>query len=503
MKKIKKNIVWILLFSVIMPLVINSQQIDEEIKKISLKLEMDKTYLNLKFLTTQIDSTLANELQDIPRTNSKSNYSFLSSNNIQYRIVFLNKGIDLDSIYIMYIDEIKLNSLTGGSFFVDQTIKDDTTQILSFKDLFNLKLKNSTQYKLLLEQVVKYVDENEGEILPSLLAIQPDKRQKSYMGMTSQGNTDYFNFQKTNSPHYIPTKEKKVISIRSSETVGKDYRIDASFSRITFSLKSLDYSIGSTGFELSSTEPILNLLPLESANIFLGFRSIFRISTEKRIAKASFIDAKFLVRFNTRNANIFNNQPFVMGNEAKLNLNNGFGGEFNLTRIFGLPFFTLKGFSSSTKFENPTYLLKTSDSTNQAFFSKSQLEATFSFFWNGNIEMSSRFKFNFGISYFDIWQSEYDLNNKITSNRNGKSYLVPVFEIQYNFVPSGIELLGANLRVFDSRINISSWIKIFEFEPQNTLRFEILAITEPITRSLRTWESSGGLFFQFRYRYGL
>jgi len=405
---------------------------------------------------------------------------------------------------LMYIDEIKLNTLSGGSFFVDETVKDDTTQVLSFKDLFILKLKNSAQYKLLLDQVVKFVDENEGKMIPSLLSIQPDKRQKSYMGMTSKDNTDYFNFQKTNNPHYIPKAEKKVKSIRSNETLGKDYRIDASFSRITFSLKALDYSIGSTGFELSSTESILNLLPLESANIFLGFRSIFRISSEKRIANASFIDAKFLVRINTNNKNIFANQPFAMVNEAKLNLNNGFGGEINLTRTFGLPFITIKGFSSSAKFENPTYTLKTSDSTNQAFFSKSQFESTFSFFWNGNSEMTSRFNFIFGIGYFNIWRSEYDCNNNfIDSDIKGKGYLVPVFEIKYNFVPSGIELLGANIRVFDSRINIGGWIKIFEFEPENILRFEVSAITEPITRSLRTWESSGGLFFQFRYRYGL
>jgi len=500
--KAKKSIL-ILLFVLLLPIVGNSQQIEDEIKKISLKLEMDKTYLNLKYLNLQLDSTLANKLKDIPRTNSKNNYSF-SSNNTTYRIVFLNKGIDLDSIYIMYIDEIKLNTLTGESFFVDETVKDDTTQVLSFRDLFSLKLQNSEQYKLLLEQVIKFVDENEGEILPSLLAIQPDKREKSYMGMTSKDNTDYFNFQKINSPHYIPSEEKVVKSIRSSETVGKDFRIDASFTRLTFSLKSLDYSIGSTGFELSTAEPILNLLPLESSNIFLGFRSIFRISSEKRIANASFIDAKLLARINTNNADLYSKQPFAMVEDAKLNLNSGFGGELNLTRTFGLPFFTIKGFSSSTAFENPTYLLKSTDSTNQAFFSNSQFEATFSFFWNGNIEMTSRFKFNFGIGYFDIWRAEYNANNQIIySDIEGESHFVPVFEIQYNFVPSGIELLGANMRVFDSRLTVGGWIKIFEFEPENVIRFEAFAITEPLTRSLRTWESAGGLFFQFRYRYGL
>jgi len=71
--KAKKSIL-ILLFVLLLPIVGKSQQIEDEIKKISLKLEMDKTYLNLKYLNLQLDSTLANKLKDIPRTNSKNNY---------------------------------------------------------------------------------------------------------------------------------------------------------------------------------------------------------------------------------------------------------------------------------------------------------------------------------------------------------------------------------------------------------------------------------------------
>ncbi len=504
MKKLKKTIPLLLLLFVFAPMLVSAQPIEDAIQKISLKLKMDKTYLNLKYLSTQMDSVLTGKLQNIPRTNNEKPYSFTSSSNIQYRIVFLNKGIDLDSIYVMYVEEIKLNTLSGESFFVDETIKDDTTQVLSFKDLYMLKLENSKYYYILLEQVKKYVDENEIEILPSLLVINPDKREKSYMGMTSKDNTDYFNFQKISNPHYIPTGKKKLRSVRRNEDFGKSFRLDASFSRLTFSLKSLDYSIGSTGFEVSTIESILNLLPLESSNIFLGFRSIFRISTEKRIDKASFIDAKLMARLNMHNSDIYGNQPFVMGGNAKLNLSNGFGGELKLTRIFGLPFITLKGYLASQNFEDPTYLFKISGATKEAYFSNSQFEGTFSFYWNGNTQMTSRFKFDFGVAYFDIWRATYDLNNEITySDAEGKSNIVPVFGITYTFVPSNIPLIGLSLRVFDSRITAGGWIKIFEFAPESVLRFEAKAITEPLTRSLRTWESSGGMFFQFRYRYGL
>jgi hypothetical protein len=97
--KNKKNILLLTLLLIInLPVIFYGQQIDNEIKKISLKLKKDKTYLDLKYLTMQVDSSLAKQLQNIPRTTDKKPYSFSSGANIQYRIVFLNKGIGLDSI---------------------------------------------------------------------------------------------------------------------------------------------------------------------------------------------------------------------------------------------------------------------------------------------------------------------------------------------------------------------------------------------------------------------
>ena len=211
-----------------------------------------------------------------------------------------------------------------------------------------------------------------------------------------------------------------------------------------------------------------------------------------------------MARINTNSSSGFENQPFVSGNEAKINLNSGFGTEMNLTRVFGLPYITIKWYEAKIDFGNPTYFIPTTDSTKDAYYSNSQFETTFSFFWNGNTKMTSQFRFDFGIAYFDIWKATYNSANKIIySDEEGEGHLIPVFGIHYTFVPSGNPLLGGSLRVFDSRVTISGWIKIFEFAPESILRFEVSSVTEPLTRSLRTWESSGGLFFQFRYRYGL
>ena len=502
--KIRINIILLALIFLVLPMVTQSQQIDTEIKKISLKLKKDKNYLNLNYLTTQLDSNVVMKLQDVPRISGEKTYSFSGGTNTQYRIVFLNKGIGLESIYLMYVDEIKLNTLNSESFFADETATDDTVEVLMFKDLYTLKLNNSEQYATLLELVTQYVEENEVDNLPSLLGINPDARDKPYMGMTSRDNTDYFNFQRTNSPHYVPKEKKKSRSVRGGASSEKSYRIDASFSKITFSHKALDYSIGTTGFEVSTQEPILNLLPFEASNIHLGFRSILRISGEKRIKHASYIDAKLVSIISLNSSSIFNNQPFVSADTAKLNINSGFGGEINLTKFFGFPYITLKGYMSNTDFENPTYFIPTSETTKDAYFSSAQFEGTFSFYWNTSPMLTSRLRFDLGVGYFNIWKNSYNAENEITySDIESEDYVVPIIALHYTFVPSEIPLLGLNLRYFDSRITLGGWIKIFEFAPENILRLEVTAITEPIARLLQPWESSGGIFFQFRYRYGL
>jgi hypothetical protein len=108
------------------------------------------------------------------------------------------------------------------------------------------------------------------------------------------------------------------------------------------------------------------------------------------------------------------------------------------------------------------------------------------------------------MGYYNIWKNTYDLQNQLTSLDVGsKNNTFPVFGLYYTFVPSGTPLLGLNLRLFDTRVTMGGWIKVFEFAPENVLRLEATVITEPFSRSLRTWESTGGFFFQLRYRYGL
>ena len=503
MNKLIKIIIVVFISALIWNSVTSAQQIEDEMRKISIKLKKDNSYLNLKYMTFKPDTTLLSSLKDIPRTNNREPFSFAAEKNSEYRIVFLNGGIGLDSIYLMYVDEIFLNTLSGENFFVDESIKDDTTKALNFRDLYTLKLNNSQQYKKLLKIVYSFVEENEGEALPSLLGVNPDDDMNTSMGMTSKDNTDYYNFAKINAPHYFPSNKNKVTSVRRSEADDTNLRIDVSFSRIGFSLKALDYSLGTTGFEISTMEPILNLLPYESSTISAGVRTIFRLYSEKDVLKTTFLDAKLMGRINLHNATMFESNPFIMGDSARLNLSNAVLGELSLTRAVGLPYFNLKFALGNNDFDNPTYFVNETALGKDAYFSANQYEFSMSFYWNTSDRMTSRFRIDVGIGGFDIQRATYDLNNNLLGSAGSSSTITPLVQLHYNFVPANSPFLGGSIKVFHWRINAFAWIKLFEFAEDSILRFETIVLTQPISRELNPWESDGGVMFQLRYRYGL
>ncbi len=503
MNKLTKIIIITLALIMAGGTIISAQQIDDAIRKISIKLKKDNSYLNLKYMKFQPDTILASELKDIPRTNNRDPYTFKSNRNTEYHIVFLNGGVGLDSIYLMYVDEITLNTLAGESFFVDESIKDDTTQVLNFKDLYSLRLNNSPYYKKLLGLIYNFVEENEGEPLPSLLGINPNDEVNTSMGMTSRDNTDYFNFEKINSPQYFPSNQKKIVSVRRSESNASNLRLDVSFSRIGFSVKALDYALGTTGFEVSTMEPILNLLPYESSTISAGVRTIFKLDSEKDVLKTTFLDVKIMGRINLKSKSMFESNPFIMGDSAKLNLSNALMGEFHITRVVGLPYLNLKFALGSADFDNPIFFTNQTAAGKDAYFSEVQYEFTMSFYWNTSDKMTSRFKLDIGIGGFDIQRANYDSSENLLGTSSSSSILTPTVQLYYNFVPANSPFLGGSLKLFHWRITAFAWVKLFEFAPDNVLRFETTVLTGPLSRDLNPWENNGGVMFQLRYRYGL
>ena len=90
MNKLIKIIIVAFMTALVWSSITNAQQIEDEMRKISIKLKKDNSYLNLKYMTFKPDTSLMNDLNDIPRTNNRDPFSFATDKNTEYRIVFLN-----------------------------------------------------------------------------------------------------------------------------------------------------------------------------------------------------------------------------------------------------------------------------------------------------------------------------------------------------------------------------------------------------------------------------
>jgi hypothetical protein len=196
-------------------------------------------------------------------------------------------------------------------------------------------------------------------------------------------------------------------------------------------MKALDYALGTTGFEISTMEPILNLLPYESSTIAAGVRTIFRLDSEKDVFKTTFLDAKIMGRVNLKSSSIFNSNPLVMGDSARLNLSNALMGEFHITRVVGLPFLNLKFALGSADYDNPTFFANKTATGQDAYFSEIQYEFSMSFYWNTSDKMTSRFRMDLGLGGFDIQKASYDNNGNLLGTSSSSSTLNPMTTILY------------------------------------------------------------------------
>ncbi len=380
-----------------------AQIIEDYINKIDLKLKKDKNYLNLHYLefeSGQFDPALTT----IPREGKKS-FQMKFNDDIRYKLVFLKEGLEVDSVYLLYLEEIKLNSVNNERLFgaLDE-IPDDTSRVLNFKDMYNLKTSFKNYYNAFYNLLEEFIAENDEAPLPSLLGINPDKKVNSGFGVSARDNKDYLNFAYINGMHWYPREEEGHSSRRRKSDSQNPYRIDVSLSTLTFSHEFMDLSVGSSAFELSTDEKVLNLLPWESSSIQAGFRTLIALSENNlNYNDAMFIDVKFLARFKMNSNSLFNKLPYIMADAPRLNVGPGLVGEISLSRPFSLPFINLYFSTGQQQFENPAAVIGTPDAKT-AFFSFTQVESAMSFYWSTSDKLISRFRVDLGFAFYDIWR---------------------------------------------------------------------------------------------------
>jgi hypothetical protein len=417
-------------------------------------------------------------------------------------------AVGVDSLELLYIEQRVDKSAAEGGFFGGggggpQT---DITRDFIFKDMYDLKLNHFDQYSALFNKVTDYIKKNEDAPPEKLLRINPDTEIKTSLGISSRDNTDYLNFMRTNHLHWYP-KQKIVAKAKRGaalEEVKTSFRLDASFSQISFSHEFMDFAMGGASVEYGFTEKVINLLPYQGTPFTAAFRTLINISDKKSdLNKALMIDVKLMGRLKLNTAKMMSSLPFVAADKPKLNMGTSGGFDVQITRPFSLPFLNIYLNAGGPAFSSPAVTVP-KGADKEAYFSFSQAEATMSFYWNTSDKMTSRFRMDVGAGYYDIWKGTYSGTSKFASQKELiQDNFYPVINFYFNFISDNSEFYGCKVRFFDSQASLTSWLKLVEIGGGHIIRFEGTYISAPIARKLRAWEAKdGGAIVQLRYRYG-
>ncbi|MCE1189106.1 MAG: hypothetical protein LWX56_08180 [Ignavibacteria bacterium] len=503
---IQKIIQMVILCGFLLP--VFGQNLDELLDQVDLKLRKDKRYLNINYVVFP-NNKIGEELKNLPRLNYREPISFKAADNITYNIVFLKEAVGIDSLVLLYVDQITDRSQgdNTGMFSATGGPQSDTVKALNFKDLYNLQRVRPEAYKALLTEVNRFIRENPDQQPSSLLKILPDEDIKTSLGVASRDNTDYLNYMRANYMHWYPKakvekKGKRGAAVATADSI--NYRIEAGFSRFTFSHRSMDFSLGGASIELGTSEKVLNLVPYQSMAVTGGFRTLVNIAQKKEdIDKSFIIDARLLVRLSL-NSESMAKVPFAMVSSPKLMVGNAAGLDVTLTRPFGLPvinLFVMTGSEPSLK--NPPMRLVNKDGKYVAYYNISSLEGSMSFFWNTSETMTSRFRLDVGAGYYDVHEAQY---TSAYSSTIGKSLIqddfYPMIALHFNFAPGGADIFGAMIKTLDSQVKAEGWLKVMELEGGHVFRFAAAIVSPPLAREKRLWESDGGALVEVRYRYG-
>ena len=502
-------------------------RIDHILKRIDRKIRLDKDYLDIYIIKADKEVFKDTKLRYL-RTAKGDTLDLYGATGgqITYTIGFLKAGTALDSMVLLYIDKTTrdTSAATGGGLGRGGGGAVEVTErIYFFRDLYYLKKLEYEKYKRLYAYVNDYIEAKEMEALrnekatvsepKSTLGIKPDDEVKAKEGLSSRDNTDYLNYHRTNNYHKYPIYPKDEGGARrkggGGGTLVNPLNIDFNFATLTIAHEKLDFGPGLASFHFSTEDRVLNLLPIQSNQLHMGFRFLISSNGDLTNMKDQFVlDAKVLARLGLAGSSIMSAFPMLMADKPKINIKSGFGMELMGTRPFvNAPFINIYFSTGTPDFTNPSIKFGRNDSS-WAYWSTAQWEMSLSFFWNTNLDKEGRFKADVGIGNYDITKASYFGGIIVPQKKKGLFVkMQPLFSITYNTVlkekdGTYSEKFGGSARWFDSRIKIYFWFKLLEYRPDHMIRFETTIISAPVFRKINPWETEGGVMFQIRYRYG-
>jgi len=489
---------YILPWFILLSISINAQLIEHFTKKIDLKLKYDKDYLNIKAISFEPIDIKDSLLRVIPKKEFGDKYELNNASGITYQLTFLDEGIGIDSIYLLQLIEIETPTDNNENLFGDISfIQPDSNIVLSFADLYNLKINYSEYYKRLLFFLKKYLYVNP-DAATSLLKINPNREDLTSLGVSARNKADYIAYGRAISSSWFPKPPKESV-YRSSRAAGQQ---STSYPEIELTPYSLTLSHSewmkfgdqsSASIFASTNEELLNVLPWSSNLITVGARIL--ISSEDEDFNNSFyFDSKLGYRIAYDNTSIIEYLPASFNETPKLNFHNSMFGKLTITRPFGLPFLTV--YASSAKDDGKVFF---SDSLGiNSYHTFNQFQFYFSFYWNASDKLKNRFKLDVGLGYHDVVKRA----NFVNIDQLVYDKLSPILNFYYTFFQSENPFFGINLNYYNSRIKGNLWFSILRFG-LHEIRVESFYLTEPIMRDIFEWESRSSLFYSFKWRMGL
>lgn len=500
-----KNIILTLLLFFLLIVTLPAQNLNEVYRKANRKLKNDKSYLNIHSIRMDFTAEQLRELRNIPRTDKRGFFNFKSSDNVNYYFVVILKSIEFDSLVPLYcIEETNLAEGDEAGFLqnIGTQSQYDSTMVLTFKDVQELYFDHPEYYSVLYDAIENQSTIEKPQSLLGILITDDINKSK---GMTSMDNSDYLHFNWVNNRHRFPTPSADVLGIASrrrggATTTTQEMMIDASFSHATFFHNQMDLDYTSISGEITTDVKGLNLLPWQSMTLSGGIRALVTLSDDKRDLMDDFIvDARILGRFRLNTSSIFTNMPTYFVEEPLLNVGSGVLVDVSLSKVYNLPFFSFFFSSGFEDLEDPYVTVGPADSST-GYFSFSQWQAFFSFYWNTNENRILRFRMDVGAGSYNVVEAFYE-NGTLINSKSAYNSIQPVINLYITFVPNDVELFGTHFKVFDSVLRAGFWLKILQFD-EHIFRLETEQIFKPMFRHRNPWETESATMMQIRYRYG-
>ena len=480
------------------PIFTFSQLIENRIEQIDLKLDYDKHYLNAKFIN--FTGSEIPELKNlvIPRVKKKP-FKFKNVNGYSYRILFLDEGIGLDSTFLLRVEELHQAQGVDSNVVGDLDLfKIDTTVVLYFRDLNELKHTDFLSYSKIIDGIENFILNRGNDAVGKTLKINLDNRNLTVLGMARRDNSDFLEFERPLENHFYPKKIGRIKSSFSRRAVSteSDFRARVGLSAMSFSYKPLmDFGDNSgASIEINTEDANMNLLPYY-ANTINALARIIIGSKKNDINNSFYVIAKVGYRFTYNNEKIIKVINNINIEKPKINFTNAFLFEVNLTKPFYLPFFTLRG-SLGQKDINRIKFYVPSNEFGKYYYSRDQVQGFFSFYWNASDNLINRFRIDVGVGYHDIIEPD-----KITQTPIYWLFQ-PMIGFNYIYYYSGNPLIGFSTRLYDQVFKSKIWVNIVHIG-NNDFRVSLKHHSDPVFRQIRPWEVKNGVFIDLSWRYGL